>query len=197
MREVTREGVRWRVYETNSEHVPGARAAHCLLFDSEAIVRRAWAYPDDWRELSDDELWALVEAASQPRQPRSIVDSGSQIPVERSADLPTVAAATAAAARARSLLRGLTSMLDSNRALREEQRDLLHDCERIRGQMRSTVESYANTLRREGIPPERALVLLKTAMEAGLGGPRARDEPGADELLRDGVSWGISAYYAA
>jgi hypothetical protein len=196
MREVTREGVRWRVYETNSEHVPGARAAHCLLFDSEGIVRRVWVYPGSWRELSDDELWALLEAASGQR-PQPIIETATQIPVTRSADLPAVAAATANAARARSLLRELTCMLESNRALRDEQRDLLKDCERIRGQMRSTVESYANTLRLEGIPPERALVLLKTAMEEGLGGPQARDEPGADELLRDGVSWGISAYYAA
>jgi hypothetical protein len=55
----------WLVREMNSEHVPGARAAHCLICESNSVVRRLWTYPDDWLTLSDDELLSLCMRGAQ------------------------------------------------------------------------------------------------------------------------------------
>jgi hypothetical protein len=54
-------GARWVVTERNTAAVPGARAPRCLVFMSEAAVRRVWAYPATWRDLSPDALLALSE----------------------------------------------------------------------------------------------------------------------------------------
>jgi hypothetical protein len=53
------QGVRWRVTERDSEHDPGARAGHCLIFVCDEAVRRVWAYPTGWRDLSAAALTAL------------------------------------------------------------------------------------------------------------------------------------------
>lgn len=54
-------GAGWRVYEMSAGHVPGARAARCLVMESESqgVCRRFWNYPANWQELPDDELLAL------------------------------------------------------------------------------------------------------------------------------------------
>jgi hypothetical protein len=113
------------------------------------------------------------------------------------ANHPAVAAATAAAARARAIQLELDIASEQNGALRAEQRDALAECSRVRTDMRQVIESYAGTLRRGGVAPEEVLVLVKSAMHTGLGGTNGSDEPGSDELVRDGVSWAIAAYYAA
>jgi hypothetical protein len=58
-----RAGVRWRVYERHTAAEPGARGPRCLIFDSEAVVRRVWDYPPNWWELSGPELLALTKHA--------------------------------------------------------------------------------------------------------------------------------------
>jgi hypothetical protein len=59
-------GAGWRIYEMAAGHVPGARAARCLIMESESrgVCRRFWSYPANWQELSADELLAL-----SPREP--------------------------------------------------------------------------------------------------------------------------------
>jgi hypothetical protein len=109
---------------------------------------------------------------------------------------PVVSAHAAAHAHARQLVAELTRVREANRALSEERRMLLESCRRGQAEMRVAIQHYVTTLKSGGVPPERALALLKSAMEDGLGGvgfDRARDE----ELLQDGVRWGIQAYYAA
>jgi hypothetical protein len=54
----------WRIREKNTGTVPGARAACCLICESDDVVRRIWNYPANWRELSDDELLRLCERSS-------------------------------------------------------------------------------------------------------------------------------------
>jgi hypothetical protein len=56
-------GIAWRVVERGAAGVPGARAACCLIFLSEALVRRIWSFPSDWRGLSPVELEALMTVA--------------------------------------------------------------------------------------------------------------------------------------
>ena len=60
---VDREGVLWRVVERATADLPGARGPCCLIFLSEAVVRRVWTYPSDWRQLTWPELVALTDDA--------------------------------------------------------------------------------------------------------------------------------------
>ncbi|HEY2897962.1 MAG TPA: hypothetical protein VGJ12_12555 [Gemmatimonadaceae bacterium] len=58
------DGTRWRVREARVHDVPGAEADSCLIFDGGNICRRIWRYPDEWTELSDMTLLAMMD---QPR----------------------------------------------------------------------------------------------------------------------------------
>ncbi len=49
-------GTRWRVTEVSGRAVPGARGEACLVFESDAAIRRVWHYPSSWRELAGPEL---------------------------------------------------------------------------------------------------------------------------------------------
>ena len=57
-REIFADNVPWLVYE-----LPPApfdrRSTPSLVFETEHMVRRIRAYPDDWRTLTDDDLFAL------------------------------------------------------------------------------------------------------------------------------------------
>jgi hypothetical protein len=55
------DGTRWRVQEALAFDVPGAHAASCLIFDSDAACHRLWFYPADWAALSEHALIALAE----------------------------------------------------------------------------------------------------------------------------------------
>jgi soluble lytic murein transglycosylase-like protein len=188
MREVMREGVRWTVWEASAARVPGAKASRCLIFDSEGIVRRLWTFPDAWNALANDEILALLEAPTPAQGVAAIPESSSH---------SAVAAAIAAAAEARALVETLVAMREATRALNVERGALLESLRQGRAEMRVAVQHYVSTLKRGGVPPERALVLLKAAMVDGLGGAAGREAAGNEELIGDGVRWGIEAYYAA
>ena len=55
------DGTRWRVREARAHDVPGAEAPSCLIFDAGNVCRRLWRYPEEWTELSDGSLLALME----------------------------------------------------------------------------------------------------------------------------------------
>jgi hypothetical protein len=192
-RELTRDAAHWRVREADASQSPGARGERCLIFDGDGVVRRAWRYPENWAELADDDLWAVLEST-----PPRTLDMAIPIDVQQAAiDQPTVAASVEACVRSRSLLTEISLILDANRALRDERAALLAQCQQVRDTMRRSIEAYAQALRNDGVPPERALVLIKAAVHAGLGAANATDEPVAAEVVGDSVSWGIAAYYAA
>ena len=52
-------GTDWRIYEVASVNVPAPRGSNCLIFESVKAVRRVWNYPNNWHNLSSDELSAL------------------------------------------------------------------------------------------------------------------------------------------
>jgi hypothetical protein len=54
----------WRLREMNAGAVPGAHAARCLICESDDVVRRIWSYPDNWRELGDEDLLRLCDRSS-------------------------------------------------------------------------------------------------------------------------------------
>jgi hypothetical protein len=193
MRELMREEMRWVIREVSTEHVPGARAGRCLIFESEGVVRRVWTFPDDWRRLSDDATWALLTVAPPSRHEQ---ESSVRPPSSGEPGHPAIDAAGMVANRARSLLAEVATIRDTNHSLRSERRELVGRCRALRREMRDAITQYAQSLRRSDVPPERVLVLIKAAMNAGLAGARC-DEPVAEELLNEGVEWCIEAYYGA
>jgi hypothetical protein len=188
MRELFRDGVKWSVHEASATRTPGAQAYRCLIFDSEGIVRRLWTFPENWNQLADNEILRLLEAPTPAHGVRAVLHSGPH---------PTVIASIAAHVHAQELVAELMAVRDTSRALVEERRILLAACRQSREELRAAVEQYVRTLKRGGVPPERTVALLKTAIEAGLGGPGSREMPGNEELIGAGVLWGIEAYYAA
>ena len=175
---MVRDNVRWAVREIDSRHVPGSRRDSCLIFECDGIVRRLWEYPDAWVELADDDLWALIEAP---------------VPVTISVELQ----ATLVAERTRSLLTQVAVLRDADRILRDDQHALLERCSELRRCMHTAIIEYAGTLRARGIPPERALVLLKSALQRGVAGCDDAMDLAAEQLLHEGVDRAIDAYYAA
>jgi len=188
MRQLEHHGAQWRVREVDATSIPGARGRRCLIFDSDGIVRRVWAFPDSWAGLDDDDVWSLLDghlpsAVEPPLIERRAVPRG---------DYRSVVQSTAEVARARShhLDIGQTGG-DSHDAMNDSA------CGAAVKAMCAAIRAYSGTLKREGASPEHALVLVKAAIDEGLGGPAGRDEPGADELVAGAVAWCIEAYYAA
>jgi hypothetical protein len=197
MREVVRDGIQWSVRETEATRLSAACADRCLIFDSDTIVRRVWAYPDAWEQLNDDELWALVGTTAHthvtPRESRSAV-ARATAPVETARVLALAAETTE---RAHSLLSKVALLHDANAPLRRDAQALLDCCREQRNVMRQAVECYAATMRASGVAPEQAIVRIKGAVTDGVGASIVVDDPDAEAVLRDAVAWGIAAYYAA
>ena len=102
---------------------------------------------------------------------------------------------------ARTIAELTQSLVDELVQMRDAPVDIIPDrdalqvrCDLKRSQMRAEIQSYVRSLRADGVPPERAIVLLKGALQVGLRGGRS-DESVADALLHDGVEWCINAYY--
>jgi hypothetical protein len=193
MRDLEIDGVLWSVREVDAARVPGARGERCLLFETEGVIRRVWSYPDDWRSVPDETLRFLAERRALPRPTEP---SDSERTASESAEPPALADARTVTDRTRLLLDQVSILRDTMRPARDEQRDLLEQCRISRRQMHDAIAAYAEALRREGVPPERAIVQLKSAMQQGLAGACC-DEPVAEELMHDGIEWCIAAYYAA
>jgi hypothetical protein len=51
------DGIRWSVRELAA--VPGNGDRPCLIFECDGAFRRVRAYPEAWRDLSEDALQAL------------------------------------------------------------------------------------------------------------------------------------------
>jgi len=190
MREFLHDGVEWHVREVSAASVPGVHGERCLIFDSDMTVRRVWDYPAAWSHLSDEDLLRLTMIG----RPAPSTDAVSGAPAPGSH--PAVIAAAEAAARSSVLLAEIAIMREANRALRDEREALLESCRHSRDEMRLAVQTYAGLLRRDGVPPERALLLIKSAIKTGVEGTPCGDVE-ADRLVGDGVTWGIHAYYAA
>jgi len=190
MRDLFHDGVEWHVREVSAASVPGSNSERCLIFDSDATVRRVWDYPAAWSELSDEDLWHLTtvgRASTSRGLPGGVIPQGSH---------PAVIAAAEAAARSSALLSEIAVMRQVNRALRDEREALLESCRQSRDEMRLAVQTYAGLLKHDGVPPERALLLIKSAIKSGIEATTC-GEVEADRLVGDGVTWGIHAYYAA
>lgn len=189
MRIITHEGIQWSVDELDTSATPGSRGPRCLVFDGDSVVRRVWKYPTDWRTLSDTALGMLLDDQSAP-ETRSSLGLGDP-------ELDPLETARECGERTRALLAELSVLRDANRALREDRDAHLAECRRQRAAMRAAIETYASALRASGVPPERALVMLKSAMHHGIADLEEPEDHEREEIVRDGVAWAIRAYYAA
>lgn len=183
MRQISRDEAMWIVREVDARHVPGARGERCLIYETDGIVRRVWTFPTDWAALSDDALWELVDEAAAPAQTTTITPAATHFDIAESLNADTITKL------ARVLFAELVSARD-----KFLDADGPHCGRRTRAEMRAAIQGYARSLRRQGIPPERVLVLLKDAVQTGLAGSPL-DEPLAESLLHDGVEWCIDAYF--
>lgn len=191
MRDILGDGIHWHVHEANAAHVPGARRDRCLIFDSDGIVRRVWAYPSDWMNLTDDALWGLIDGARVPLADQSPPRTPERRHSPRGQ--PSVIAAAAELARSRALAAELAVLAES----REEYARESERCDELRRSLHLSINAYAETLRGNGVPPERAVVLIKAAVRDGLGASGACDDLDEDEIIDEGVAWGIESYYSA
>jgi len=191
MRDLFHDGIEWHVREASAASVPGSHSERCLIFDSDMNVRRVWDYPAAWLNPSDEDLWHLTTVG---RASSSRILAGATVPAPGSH--PAVIAAAEAAARSSALLAEIAIMRQANRALRDEREALLEGCRQSRDEMRLAVQTYAGLLRNDGVPPERALLLIKSAIKRGIEATSC-GEVEAERLVGDGVTWGIHAYYAA
>jgi hypothetical protein len=55
----------WTVREVDAHRIPGALMPSCLICETSDVVRRLWRYPKNWRSLTDDELWRLIESGGR------------------------------------------------------------------------------------------------------------------------------------
>jgi hypothetical protein len=125
----------------------------------------------------DREMVEAGDLGSRPhiRQTLARAQSSVQIAGER------VATRRSLLARTTALVSGATSPVQASTPLRAE--------------LRASVTAYVRHLRDDGVPPERMLVLVKTAMREST--PSELDSQEARTLLEDVVRWSVDAYYAA
>jgi len=192
VRTLERDQLQWRVYEVSTLAVPGAPVPRCLIFDSDAVVRRCWIYPADWAKLDDEALWTLLSDST--KRPAATVHT---MPATGTPLDEIVQSTVELIATSRSLASESRLLRDSNRALREERKALLESCHESRAALFEAVARYAIGLKNSGMPPELTIVLVKDAIRDGLGGAAQAEEPDGVALMGDGVAYAIKAYYAA
>jgi hypothetical protein len=126
----------------------------------------------------------------------ALANDGSARQVDRSSIARCgVTAACVAVSRARALIDRSPSIGTESKAPRGEHDAVLDDCRRHYAQLREAVMAYTHELRSAGVPPDRTLEMVKTALRARpTGRGPSTDVPGDFD---DAVEWCLHAYYAA
>ncbi len=122
----------------------------------------------------------------------ALANGGSARQIDAHCD---VTAAGVAVSRARALLDRSLSMSTESKAPRGEHDAALDDRRRHYAQLREAVIAYTHELRSAGVPPDRTLEMVKTALRAR---PTGRDpSTDAPSDFDEAVEWCLHAYYAA
>ena len=78
-------------------------------------------------------------------------------------------------------------------ATRQQAQELVARATELRESLRESVATYVAALRRTDVPPERAIVLVKSAvLESDLVPDKHHRQ-----VIEDAVRWAVDAYYAA
>ncbi|GLC25123.1 hypothetical protein rosag_16360 [Roseisolibacter agri] len=107
----------------------------------------------------------------------------------------TIERARAAIHSARDRTTSSRAALAHSDALVGASEQMLQQSLALRAQLRASVTAYARHLRADGEPPQRMLVLVKSAMREAT--PPELDPYDARALMEDVVRWSIEAYYHA
>jgi len=99
----------------------------------------------------------------------------------------------AARAAARTCAEVYVQVRREAQATRKESRELRTETVRLREQLRETVTAYVSALRGIQTTPERAIVLVKSAVVESDGYPDSHHR----EVVEEAVRWAVDAYYAA
>ena len=78
-------------------------------------------------------------------------------------------------------------------ATREASRELRAQAEDLRESLRDSVMTYAAVLRGTNVPPERAIVLVKSVVVESVSFPDKHHR----HVVEEAVRWAVDAYYAA
>ncbi len=107
----------------------------------------------------------------------------------------TVERAHAAALTARQRRAESRTVVAWSEALAAANERVLQESASLGAQLRASVTAYVHHLRADGLPPERMLVLVKSAVHDAT--PAALDVDEARRLMEDVVRWSVEAYYHA
>jgi hypothetical protein len=79
--------------------------------------------------------------------------------------------------------------------LADESQRIMDASAALRDQLRAAVTAYVRDLRDDGLPSERVVVLVKSAIREAT--PPELDPSEARQLMADAVRWTVEAYYEA
>ena len=181
-RSFVNDGEQWRVSERDASKVPGTHGPTCLIFESQGVVRRAWTFPRNWRDMEDGALWRLseLEVGTSP-----LIDA-----------LQTAFIASIVAQRTASTLIATTRViLEENRALRSELRARLQQCREARRASRESVANYAREQRAAGVSAADVLKSLDAPLQQTAF--VVSDPSRAERLASDVARWCDEGFRAA
>jgi hypothetical protein len=101
--------------------------------------------------------------------------------------------AAAARARARVAAEQYVQLRRRAEAALDEARDLCAQTAELQASLRDSVAAYVSMLRRTDVPPERAIVMVKSAVVESDSYPDKHHRFVVEEAVR----WAVDAYYAA
>ena len=175
-------GELWSVSERDTQSVPGARAPKCLVFESQAAVRRAWSYPGNWRDMDDSALWRLSELTASKS---ALIEGMTRAFIS----------SIVAQRRASDLISTARASLEQNRAMREQRKALIQQCRVARRESHDGVANYARDARAAGKSESDVLDNLDAPL--GQAAFVVNDPQRSARLISDVKRWCNEAFNAA
>src|SRR5262245_30790154 len=100
---------------------------------------------------------------------------------------------TAARAQARLAAEQYVQLSSRSEAVLDDARELCARTAELRASLCGSVAAYASILRRTDVPPERAIVMVKSAVVQSDSYPDKHHR----HVIEEAVRWAVDAYYAA
>ena len=181
-RSITVGGEPWTVSERDAPDIPGARTPMCLVFESQAAVRRSWTFPPNWRDMQDGALWRLSELTASRS---SLLDKLQTVFISS-----IVAQETAS-----TLIAAARGVFEENRDERDQLKATILQCRATRREIHDIVASYAREERAAG----KSAIDVLSSLEAPLQHTAfvVSDPPRTERLESDIARWCDEGFRAA